>query len=110
MSYIVLLIVLSLMVYRVSRFIVLDTLIDGTRSKVEDWLMAHRSKLLFRKLYELMGCPYCVTIWVALGAVLVSYFFVDSIPLPLYTWLAVSSGALVCWAIIDSDEGKKGSG
>ncbi len=110
MTYLVYLILLSLVVYRVSRFIVLDTLIDGTRQKVEDWLMEHRSRLVFRKLYELIGCPYCVTIWVSLFAVLFSYRLLESVPLPVFTWLAGSSGALLVWAIVDSDEGKKGSG
>ena len=101
-SYIVTLIVLSAVVYRVSRFIVLDTLIDGTRDKTVDWLERHPA-LFWTKIKELLGCPWCITIWVAAATVWAQHVFVADVPMPVWTWLTVSTGGLVFWAIIDSE-------
>lgn len=101
MSYVLLLVVLSAVTYRVGRFIVLDTLIDSPRNKVIDWLLG-RKKNWSLKLAELIGCPYCITVWVAAGAVALTALF-QPIPYPVWTWLTVATGSLVFWAIIDSE-------
>lgn len=111
MNYLALIVILSAVTYRVGRFIVLDTLIDGTRDKVYSWLERQaapkepkvRPRLFWVKLLELLGCPWCITIWIAAFAT----FFTDlntSVPMPVWTWLAASTGGLVFWAIIDSED------
>jgi hypothetical protein len=103
MSFIVLLIVLSAVSYRVSRFLLLDSLIDETRNSVLEWLEMHPNRFTL-KLLELLGCPYCVTIWVSAATVGVTALFVeDPIPMPVWTWLATATGSLVFWRWIDSE-------
>jgi FtsH-binding integral membrane protein len=92
---------LSMPTYRIGRFIVLDTLIDEPRDKTYAWLEL-RTSLFWKKVVDLLGCPWCITIWVAAAVVAVADAFV-SVPLPVFTWLAVATGSLVWWAIIDSD-------
>lgn len=101
MNYLVLLVVLSAVSYRVGRFLALDTLIDGTRMRLLNWLVTRG--FVARKIADLIGCPYCVTIWTSAGAVALTTLYVD-VPLPVWTWLAAATGALVFWAIIDNDE------
>jgi hypothetical protein len=93
---------LSMVVYRVGRFIVLDTLIEEVRDKSYEWL-EKRSSMFWRKIMELIGCPWCITIWVAAATVAVADGFI-SVPLPFFTWLATATGSLVWWAIIDSED------
>ena len=103
MSYVVTLVVLSAAAYRVSRFLVLDTLIDEPRSWVLDKL-ERKPGLFYAKLTDLIGCPYCITIWVAGATVAVHHFFIDNMPVPIWTWLAVATGSLVVWGAVDSEE------
>ena len=103
MSYIVLLIVLSAVTYRVSRFIILDTLIDEPRNWVMDKLEM-RPNLLTSKLIDLLGCPYCITIWVSAAVVAITSAVGYDMPLPVWSWLAVASGALVVWNLVDSED------
>jgi len=103
MSYIVTLLVLSAVTYRVSRFLVLDTLIDEPRN----WVLSKlemKQGLFFAKLIDLIGCPYCITIWVSAAIVAVHHFLVQALPVPVWTWLAVATGSLVLWNLVDSEE------
>lgn len=102
-NYLIFVIVLSLVVYRVARFIVLDSLIDGTRENITVWL-GHRSHRWWHKLLELIGCPFCVTIWISAFTLIAYRIFVDDFPIPVFTWLAVAAGALIPWRIIDWEE------
>jgi len=102
MSYLVLLIVMSAVTYRVSRFIVLDTLIDEPRNRLLSWLELRPTRL-WTKLLELFGCPFCITIWVSAGTVALTAAVGYDIPVPIWTWLAVATGALLFWAAIDSE-------
>ena len=102
MSYIALLIVLSAVTYRVSRFIVLDTLIDEPRNWVLGRLEMHPNRFN-SKILDLLGCPWCITIWVAALAVLIQDVFIGSVPVPVWTWLTAATGALVFWSIADSE-------
>lgn len=95
--------ILSLIVYRVSRFVILDSLIEGTRDKITDFLERRSGKLVYAKLLDLLGCPFCITIWVSAGAVAITDYYL-SVPMPVWTWLAASAGALVTWGIVDSEE------
>jgi hypothetical protein len=101
-NYAILLVVLSAVCYRVSRFIVLDTLIDAPRNAMLSWLEMRPNAVTY-KLIELIGCPWCITIWVSAGTVAVQHFVVDPVPVPIWTWLAVATGSLVFWGIIDRE-------
>lgn len=101
----------SLVTYRVARFIVLDTLWDDTRERMLDWLQPpeHREpsfrrpyQLAKHKLGELIGCPYCVSVWVAAGVLLAHRIFVGAFPIPVWLWLATAAGGLIAWAIVDN--------
>lgn len=97
-------VILGAVTYRVARFIVLDTLIDGTRDKAQGWLEARIDKLAWRKLLELSGCPWCITVWVAGAATLATRIFVGSFPMPVWVWLGAATWGLVFWKIIDSED------
>lgn len=99
----VMIVVLSAVVYRVGRFLVLDTMIEGTRDRIFGWL-AHRERFFWHKLLDLLGCPYCITVWVAAGACLAWRLFVGDFAAPVFVWLAVSAGSLVFWNYIDSED------
>ncbi len=103
MNYLLVIAILSAVVYRISRFIVLDTLMEGTRDKLVDWL-EHHPGFFWTKFKELIGCPYCVTIWISAVLVWVQNVFVAPVPLPVYTWLAVSTGSVMIWSFVDSEE------
>ena len=98
-----LIVILSLVVYRVARFIVLDTLVEVTRSKAYMWLLS-RERPIFHKIHELLSCPYCITIWVSAATVLTYDIAVDPMPMPVFVWLAVAAGSLIPWRIIDWDD------
>lgn len=95
------LIVYSAVAYRTARFLMLDALIEEPRQNLHSWLARHPNRLTI-KIQELMICPFCYTIWTALATVLVAMCF-TSVPLPVYTWLASATGALVFWRIIDPE-------
>lgn len=109
MSDLILLVVLSAVTYRISRFIVLDSLIDGPRDRIADWLERHSDPrpwnphVVFRKVGELLECPWCITIWVAGAVVATHHHVVDPLPVPVWMWLTTATGALIFWAIIDTD-------
>lgn len=56
--------------YRLTRFLVIDTLLDGIRSKFHVFLVNRTKKLRFFavKLYELTSCTWCLGFWVSLLA------------------------------------------
>jgi hypothetical protein len=125
MNDLVVFVVLSAATYRIARFIVLDSLWDDSRNRLLDWLttgvgiegesrpLNNRTEpeqwrqlpFVRRKTAELLGCPWCVSLWIA-GGVLFVYWLItdDHGPVPgfLY-WPALSAGALTFWAIADSD-------
>lgn len=96
-------VILGAVTYRVGRFIVLDTMIDGTRDKFIGWLEARSNKLAYAKIMELFGCPFCITVWVAAGAVFTTRIFAGSFPMPIWVWLATAATALVFWRVVDSE-------
>lgn len=97
-----LLIGFGLVIYRVCRFLILDTLIEEPRKRVHRWLVDRpgRAMKLREKLQELLECPFCMGIWVSAATVAVADAF-TSVPLPVYTWLATASIALLAWRIIE---------
>lgn len=98
-----LLILFSLVVYRIVRFLISDSLIEGTRLKLGDWILAGgKDPAQWRdKLYEFMACPYCLSIWASAGVVGLAQIWVD-VPLPWLMWLAVSGGCMVVWRIVET--------
>jgi hypothetical protein len=88
--------------YRVGRFIVLDTMFEGTRDRVVDLLESRSHKLVFAKLLELLRCPFCITVWTS-GATTLIVSLATGLPYPLLVWAAASVFALVFWRIIDPE-------
>lgn len=99
----ILIVLLSAAVYRVTRFLILDTLIFEQRRWVKLKLMGSGDVGPIRvKLLDLLSCPYCLSVWVAVAAVLITQQFV-SIPLPVLAWLAICTGSLAFWRYIEND-------
>lgn len=94
-------VLLSAFTFRLSRFLILDTLISGTRAKVHIRLVA-KGKWWSTKLYELVNCPYCISIWISgITVIVIDTATNYSIPLPVVFWLAVSTGSLLFWSLIE---------
>ena len=101
--------------WRVTRFIVLDDLIGGTRKKVVDWLEARPApgqvgydgdrarNLLAFKAWTLLTCPWCVGIYVSAGVLVAYRIFVDDVPMPIFTWLAIAALQLVPYNYLDGE-------
>lgn len=115
MSELLTLLVLSMVTYRATRFVILDTLIDEWRDMFHGWLLNGKKTVpLWReKLHELLACVFCLSIWVGLALV----FTLDrnvgllaiidkgiSIPLPGLYWMALSTGSLVFSRYIDTED------
>lgn len=100
-------VILSAATYRVARFLILDTLIENLRIRVHTWLTNPESISVTRlKVAELITCPWCLTVWVALAVVTFwSLVVVDWIGWAfLLVWPAVSAGSLVFWTYVDNEE------
>lgn len=102
-STLIMIIVLSATVYRISRFIVLDTMFEGTRAQVFGRL-AMSERFIWHKIAELLGCPYCITVWISAASCVAWRIFVGPFEAPVFVWLAVSTGSLLFWRAIDSDD------
>lgn len=99
----------ALVTWRVTRFIVADDLIAGIRQKVIDWVAPQRPlhpgrNFLFGKAFTLVTCAWCVSIYVSAGYLLLSrWLVVDSIPVPMWTWLAIGALSIVPYQFADGD-------
>lgn len=105
----------TLVVYRVARFIAEDSLIEGWRKAILFRLNAKDASSLNPRLrddpreffkgkaFELLQCPYCLTIWIGAGVVGIHLIWLDGLPVPVWWWLALSGGALVWWSIIEDE-------
>lgn len=115
---------MSFSVYRITRFIILDSLIEMWRERFYEWVLSplsHDDKKMVldyhedgplrtlpawrRKLYQLSSCPFCISAYVA-GAVLVTTLWVSdfSFPMPVWWWLGIWTGGLIVYRIIDADD------
>jgi len=108
MTYWTLVLVGALVTWRVSRFIIADDLIKGTRGKVIGWLNQPRESrfqdFLADKGFTLLTCAWCVSIYVSAGYLLLTrWLAVDSVPVPVWTWLAVSALSIVPYQWADGD-------
>lgn len=101
-------VLLSLATYRVARFVVLDSLIDGARDRVLMWLNDPQTLSPWRlKAFELLTCPFCITVWIAAAFVVFWSFAVRGEWIGwafLVVWPATAAGSLVPWAYIDSED------
>lgn len=88
--------------YRVGRFIVLDTMFEGTRDRVVDLLEARSQKLVFAKVLELTRCPFCISVWTSGASTLAADLYVG-LTYPVLVWAAASVFALTFWRIIDPE-------
>lgn len=101
----------AFVVYRVTRFVILDDVIEELRdrvlNKLLDGLEEDQLRLLplwRRKLYTLLNCPFCVSIYVAAGVTLAHRWVVEPLPVPVWWWVAIAAASLVAYAYIDSDD------
>ena len=90
------LILLSLAAYRLTRLVVSDTVWAGRRTKMLRWFAARN----WGKAVELFNCPFCMSVWIAGGLVLVTDLTVG-VQNPGLMWPAVAGGALVAWRYIE---------
>lgn len=65
-------IILALASYRATRFLVIDTLLEGLRSRFHTFLINRTQKegplkLVWLKAYELTSCTWCTGFWVSAG-------------------------------------------
>lgn len=90
--------VLALATYRVTRFLIHDTLIERPRLAVYKALGRHP------KLIELLTCPWCLSIWISAGIVAVTDIWFAPIALPVWVWLANSAVTMLCWNVLDKEE------
>lgn len=91
---------LSLVSYRVTRFVVIDTIWEDTRRKLHIKVLGYQPRRWRDKLHELLTCPYCISVWIAAGTVIVADWFA-SVPLPVLSVPAVAAGTVVLWRVIE---------
>lgn len=104
-DWLILIVVLGLVTYRVTRFLIADTLIAQPRRKLLDWIAPQVGPMPPKwriKIWELLTCPYCLSIWVAGGAVGLTAIWRD-IPMPVWTWLATAGMCMAWYAFIEDD-------
>lgn len=104
LSWLCLILVLGLVVYRVTRFIVLDTLVDVPRDWVHNRLMSTKRRW-GPYLAKLIGCPWCVSVWVSAGAVALTMILTNhDIVMPVWTWLAAAAVAVLAYNVTDAED------
>jgi hypothetical protein len=103
-------VILSFVVYRITRFIVDDSLIDAQRGWFLKKVMRGRSPELkydpptpaWRlKLHDLFSCPFCMSVWVGALTVLAVTLAGMNVPMPIVEWLAVCGGAMVVYKFVE---------
>ena len=118
-------VVLTLVAYRVTHLFVMDTLFEGWRDKFLDRITTATDPagvtrpldkriepelwstlpLWRRKVFELITCVFCLGFWIAGAVVLIHDAFIDpNLPYPVWYWVAISTSALIVWAIVDGHD------
>ena len=84
-------VVLGLCAYRITRFLVIDSLLEPGRTKFHVWLESHEGPV-WDKFYDLVSCTWCVGIYVSMAvyALYVWNVFIDWSRIDLLTALAVA--------------------
>lgn len=105
LSYALTFLFLSLLTWRIARFLILDDLIEELRDKFHRQLTHHPNKLTI-KLQVLMLCPFCLTIWVSIAVNVFHFTVIDPWPgWQFVEWVvAVAAGSMVFWKYIDSED------
>jgi Protein of unknown function (DUF1360) len=96
-------IIAGLVVYRVTRFVILDSMIEGTRDWIEGKLIGDKPNLIRDKLDDLFHCPYCLSVWISAATIAVADRY-RSVPLPVFAWLATAAACMVVWTIVEDDD------
>jgi hypothetical protein len=104
LNWLILTIVLGLVVYRVTRFVILDELIDTPRDAVMNWLMTRRRRW-GPYMVKLIGCPWCASVWISAGAVALTMLLTNhEIIMPVWLWLAVAAVAVLVYQVTDAED------
>lgn len=84
-------VILGIAAYRVTRFLVIDTLLEPGRSKLHSKL-EQRDGLIWAKIYDLISCTWCVGVYVsfAIYAIYLWNLFVDWTRLDWLSAIAVA--------------------
>jgi Protein of unknown function (DUF1360) len=84
-------IVLGFAAYRVTRFLVIDTLLEPARSNFHS-MLERRNGILWAKVYDLVSCTWCVGVYVsfAIYAIFLWNLFVDWTRVDWLSAIAVS--------------------
>lgn len=102
--WLILIVIMSLVAYRVTHFLIEDTLIDTPRTWLLTLLIAGEKESAWReKLAELLQCYWCLGMWISALTVMMFDQFI-SVPLPWLTMLAVAQGTMlvsVLFAIVE---------
>lgn len=98
-----LIILLSLAVYRVTRFVILDTIIAHQRIWLLNKILGRKPRGWREKIHELLQCPFCLSVWLAGASVALGDRWV-SVPLPWLAWLGVCTGTVVVWRFVEGQE------
>jgi len=93
-------IILSLACYRVTRFIVEDTLIAGFRIWLHTVILGRKPRLWREKLQELISCQFCISVWIAGALVSIADYF-GPVALPGIQWAAVAAGSIIIWQVVE---------
>ena len=93
-------VLLSAFTFRLTRFLILDSLIAVPRVWVHTLILGKNPKGWRDKLHELVTCSYCISWWIALGAVWVADL-VGSVMLPGFQVWAVAAGSVLLWRIVE---------
>lgn len=59
--------ILAFAAFRVTRFLVFDSLFSHTRQRILVWLANRKLSVLNHKALELITCTWCVGFWITLG-------------------------------------------
>lgn len=94
-----LIICLAFAVERCTRFVIKDTLWGDMRRNLHGRLLANDTYVR-AKVFELITCTYCLSIWFAGAAVALTDAFV-SVPLPALAWLSVAGLHQVIWKYVE---------
>lgn len=90
----------SFAIWRVTRFLLRDSMFEDTRFKIEHYFGSRSNKLFHRKMNELVSCPWCVSVWVTFVTVgLWRWQEGDGVG---WFWTAIltgasAAGAMACW-------------
>lgn len=113
--------VLAVVSYRVTRFIVSDTLIEGWRDRFKGWVWVDPDTMrtlrkvtghpwltfLRGKLGELLTCPFCVSVHVAFWTYLIVQIDGGQDDASLVehgvAWLAIAGGTVMIWNKVEID-------